>query len=67
MIKQTNIFDLEQKLLNFSNIIADLRDMQDADKINSDNIDKLIQYYDMKFDMLWLEFDNLCKEYYAHK
>ena len=64
---QTNIFNLEQKLLNFSNIITDLKDMQDADKINSDNIDKLIQYYDMKFDMLWLEFDKLCKEHYARE
>jgi hypothetical protein len=61
------IQDVEQKLLDFSNILAD---MDLIDLTNSDPhktqmlLSSIKNVYQAKFDMLWVSFEELTKEFY---
>lgn len=66
----SKIIDLEQKLLNFSNIIDDL----DLIEVNTEDphktqlmIQGLKTIYQAKFDILWESFEELTKEFYGGK
>ena len=65
----TQIFDLEQKLLQFANIIDDLKlVMEKSDKMKlEDTVSKIVSYYEFKFDDLWACFEECCKDYHETK
>ena len=56
----TDRFEFEQKLIKFSNVIEDLREV--ANKTYDQRIMTLADYYDYQFDALWTLFEQMVKE-----
>lgn len=58
------IFELEQKIMQFSNITEDLKILAEKieDPIVADKILNIVIYYNFKYDDLWECFEAHCKE-----
>ena len=55
--KPEDRFDMEQKIINFGNILDDLKLVNDY--IGDDRIDALIKLYQLKYDDLWDCFEKV--------
>ena len=55
--KEEDRFDMEQKIINFGNILDDLKLVNDY--IGDDRIDALIKLYQLKYDDLWNCFEKV--------
>lgn len=61
------IFDLEQKILQFSNIIEDLEILSKdiPDPIVVQKLENIKKYYDFKFTDLWSVFEKHCENHHS--
>lgn len=50
-------FDLEQEIVKFSGIVDDLRELVDSDRLSEDNVLALVEYYNIRFEILWSTFE----------
>ena len=53
-------FEFEQKLIKFSNVIEDLREV--ANSKYDQRIMTLADYYDYQFDALWVLFEKMIRD-----
>lgn len=54
-------FDLEQEIIKFSGILDDLRELVDSDRFSEDNVLALIEYYNIRFEILWSTFEAMVR------
>lgn len=56
-----NRFDLEQEIVKFSGILDDLRELVDSDRLSEDNVLALVEYYNIRFEILWSTFESMIR------
>lgn len=56
-----NRFDLEQEIVKFSGILDDLRELVDSDRLSEDNVLALVEYYNIRFEVLWSTFESMIR------
>lgn len=54
-------FDLEQEIVKFSGILDDLRELVDSDRLSEDNVLALVEYYNIRFEVLWSTFESMIR------
>lgn len=60
----SEIYDLEQKILECWNITTDLEDLQKADIVDKEEVlDSIVTVYDMKFQVAFNLFEKVCRDY----
>ena len=57
-----NLYDLEQKILSFSNILEDLDDVD-----NMNDVQVINSYYKHKFNVLWDTYTAACDEVFKQR